>query len=113
MKIQYLYLMLAIVFNTSANLVVKGFASKQSKTISDLLTNFPLIIAVVLFGINFIFYTKALYYLNISIAYPIVVGFSIILILSLSMLFFNERLTIVQSGGVGLIIIGIILVFWR
>jgi len=113
MKIEYLYLMLAIVFNTSANLVVKGFATKQSETISDLLTNVPLFIAVALFGINFIFYTKALYYLNISIAYPIVVGFSIILILSLSMLLFNERLSLVQSGGIGLIIIGIVMVFWH
>ena len=113
MKIQYLYLMLAIVFNTSANLVVKGFASKQSETISDLLTNVPLFIAVALFGINFIFYAKALYYLNISVAYPIVVGFSIILILSLSMLLFNERLSLFQSGGIGLIIIGIVMVFWR
>ena len=113
MKIQYLYLMLAIVFNTSANLVVKGFASKQSQTLSGLLTNIPLFIAVALFGINFIFYTKALYYLNLSIAYPIVVGFSIILILSLSMLLFNERLSLVQTCGIGVIIIGIVMVFWN
>ncbi len=113
MKIEFLYLMLAIVFNTSANLVVKGFATKQSNTFYDLLTNYPLIIAVVLFGVNFIFYTKALYYLNISIAYPIVVGFSIILIISFSMIFFNERLSLMQFGGIGLIIVGIILVFSR
>jgi small multidrug resistance pump len=113
MKIEYLYLLLAIVFNTSANLVVKGFASKQSKTFFDMMTNFPILIAVALFGINFIFYTKALYYLDISIAYPVVVGFSILFIISLSILLFNERLSMLQSGGVGLIIVGIALVFWR
>jgi small multidrug resistance pump len=106
-----MYLMLAVIFNTSANLVVKGYASKQSGTLYDLITNIPLIIAIALFGMNFIFYTKALYYLNISLAYPIVVGFSIILIISFSMLFFNERLSMVQFGGIGLIIIGIVLVF--
>jgi multidrug transporter EmrE-like cation transporter len=105
--------MLAIVFNTSANLVIKGFAAKQSETLLDLMTNIPLFIAAALFGINFIFYTKALSVINISIAYPIVVGFSIVLIIASSMLLFNERLSMVQSSGIGLIIVGIILIFYR
>ena len=113
MKIQYIYLALAIVFNSAANLVIKGFASERSESFYDLITNFPLIVGVMLFGINFIFYTKALHYLNISVAYPIVVGFSIILIISLSMLFLHERLTFVQVGGIGLIIAGIVLVFYQ
>ena len=113
MKIQYIYLMLAVVFNTSANLVIKCFAAKQSETILDLITNVPLFLAAALFGINFIYYTKALNFIDISIAYPIVVGFSIILIISFSILLFNERLSITQLGGMGLIIIGIILVFSR
>lgn len=63
-----------------------------------------------LFGINFLFYTRALQTLNISTAYPVVVGMSTIMIIALSYFFLNERLAVVQVCGIGLVIAGLALI---
>ena len=106
-----IYLLLAIIFNVSANYILKAFAAEKGASFFDMLTNFPIYFAMGFFGINFLFYAKALQTLNISIAYPIVVGMSVVLIILLSFLFLNERLAFSQVCGVGLIVIGLILVY--
>lgn len=106
-----IFLLLAIAFNVSANYVLKAYAAVKGGTFLEMITGFPIYIAITFFGINFLFYAKALQTLNISSAYPIVVGMSAILIILLSFLFLNERLVFIQVCGVGLIITGLVLVY--
>ena len=103
--------MLSIVFNVSANYVLKAYAAEKSGSFLEMITNVPLYLALAFFGINFLFYAKALQTLNISAAYPVVVGMSAVLIILLSFFFLNEKMEFVQVCGVGLIIIGLVLVY--
>ncbi len=73
----------------------------------------PFYLAIGFFGINFIFYAKALQFFNISIAYPIVVGMSIVLILILSFIFLNEHLSFFQFSGILFVITGVIMIYFK
>jgi multidrug transporter EmrE-like cation transporter len=105
------YLLLSAVFNVSANYVLKAYAAEKGGSFLDMITKVPIYLAVAFFGINFLFYAKALQTLNISTAYPMVVGLSTILIILLSYFFLSEKLEFIQICGIGLIIIGLVFVY--
>lgn len=107
----YLFLILAIAFNTSANLILKLSAAQETHSIFDKLTNIYFYLSMACFAINFLFYAKALERLNLSVAYPIVVGCTIVLSIVLSMAILHEKLAIAQVAGLFLIISGIVLIF--
>jgi small multidrug resistance pump len=107
----YIFLFISIVFNTLANFTLKAFVSNQPRTGMEILGNVFFYLAIFFFGTNFIFYTFALQSIKISIAYPIVVGMSILLLLTLSFVFLSEKLQIIQLIGISLIIAGVVLIF--
>lgn len=115
-------LMIALTFNATANLLIKFGARKADlegglmadgpiNAIRIILTNWQLMLGLVLFASNVLFYMYALQKLRVSSAYPIMVGggFAIIAVVAMFSSL-AERLAPVQWAGVVLIMVGIILV---
>lgn len=115
MNIFSIFLILAIVFNAGANIFMKAGVVKDpvkiqngiSAFIMSYLSNWQLMSGLVFFGIALIFYTKALEKFNLSIAYPLMTSCGLIIVTLWSVLIFHERLNILQTGGLFMIIGGI------
>jgi len=116
----FLPLMCALVLNAAANVMMK-VGSKTSGTLtqgasfSDKLFNFlnaATIIAILLFAGNVLLYRKALDAVNISVAYPIMVGGGLALITLAAVLLpvLHERVSALQVAGMVVIAIGVWLV---
>ena len=110
-----LFLLAALVFNAGANILIKYSASRRSAEtavgeglgakLSAWLDPY-LIGGVVLFGLNLMAYSIALRTLRLSVAYPVMVGGGYCLILLAGWLIFRERLTFIQYGGIGVVLLG-------
>ena len=115
MNIFTLFLILAIVFNAGANIFMKAGVVKDpvkiesgiSAFIMSYLSNWQLMSGLVFFGTALIFYTKALEKFNLSIAYPLMTSCGLIIVTLWSVLVFHERLNLLQTGGLFMIIGGI------
>ncbi|HPQ40249.1 MAG TPA: SMR family transporter [bacterium] len=113
-----LFLGIALVFNALANILMKlanvRCTLPPEPTLIDKLTglylSWPFLGGLVLFGLNLVFYTQALGKMNLSIAYPIMVGTGFAIIGLTSYFLFHERLSVLQVTGILLILIGVILV---
>jgi small multidrug resistance pump len=115
----YVALFGALTLNATANLLMKfGIRRIEEGLLADgvlqaipkVLTNYVLMIGLVCFAANVFFYMYALQKFQISVAYPIMVtsGFAIIVVIS--GLYLQERLTFIQWVGVALILVGVFLV---
>lgn len=94
----WLYLILAIVFET-----IGTTALKMSSGFSVLL---PSILTVTGYVICFLFLSYALKTIDMSIAYAIWCAFGILLISAIGMIFFHETISAVKIVSIILIIIG-------
>jgi small multidrug resistance pump len=120
-----LALLVALALNACANLLMKV----GSKTVADsggmlrdgiagaarmVGTSWPLLIGLLCFALNAAFYIYALQSkaLKISVAYPVMVGggYALIALIARFHPVLNERLTLGQTIGVGLVFLGIILI---
>jgi multidrug transporter EmrE-like cation transporter len=117
-------LVVALLLNAAANLMIKfgmrGIDAELagaglldhgvSGLISLLFRHWILLVGLLCFALNVVFYAYALQKLPISAAYPIMVtcGFAIIVIVAGLLL--HERLTLWQWVGVGAILLGVVLV---
>jgi len=120
-----LALVVALALNAVANLLMKfGMTTVQqsggvlkdgfSAAAKTILTSTPLVVGLVCFGLNAAFYMYALQSktLQISIAYPIMVGGGYALIAAAAHWHpgLAERLTVGQMAGVALVMLGVILI---
>lgn len=118
---KYLFLILALLLNTSANILMKISANKintieisHPKDVIIAIIKLPtLIIAVILFALNILFYILALTKINISIAYPIMTSVGFLIISIFSTFYLKESLTLLQIIGIILIAIGITLIAYH
>ena len=94
----YFFLILALLLNAIANILLKISSEKVIKfhSLLDIITNFTLIMWICLFALNVIFYFFALSKINLSIAYPIMTVWWIIIITLFSSFFFKEQLSTMQ-----------------
>jgi len=67
------------------------------------------IASIVFFLINLIFYAKALRGLALNIAYPIMVSGTVLIVMTASVVWFSERLSLTVVAGAALIAVGIVL----
>ena len=114
----YVLLVVALLFNASANILLKmgarelgGLDFKQmniAELIPKLATNYFLIFGLTLFALNVVFYFGALSRVNLSIGYPIMTVGGLMIITIFSTLFLKESLTWLQYSGLFLIGLGII-----
>lgn len=77
--------------------------------IPRILQNPSLFAGMLIFGSSFLFYLFILSKLQLSVAYPIITSGGIILISTISWIFFRETLSILQIAGIAVIIFGIFL----
>jgi len=112
--IAYLYLALAFTLNAGANILLKISSVKGivlSKPLPEaLVANWQFIAGVALFAVNVLFYFLALRALPLSIAYPIMVAMSFLLINGYAFVALGENIAPFQIAGYILIIVGLVLV---
>lgn len=117
-QMHVIFLIMALVFNAMANILMKVASSRgglaENASITDKLSviylSWPFIGGLCLFGLNLLCYTFALSRMNLSVAYPIMVGVGFTIIGIASCLVFHERLSALQMMGLFLILIGVTLV---
>lgn len=107
-------LVLALVLNACANLMIKFSVRRPEGAAQSFLqavfSNRVLILALVCFATNIIFYRYALKDIRLSIAYPVMVGGGFAIIALVAWKSLGETLSPAQWIGVGLIMAGITLV---
>lgn len=111
----YFYLVSAVLFNSLANILLKTQAQKgldmSSFNLWYLIThNYLFITSVIAFAVNLIFYLFALRHIPISVAYPIMIAFSFIIINGSAHVIFHEQIQLLQILGYLLILVGLSLV---
>lgn len=92
---------------------LKLSASGILDLIAGVLKSPQLLLGTFLFCVSYVFYLLALSKTQLNIAQPFTVSLSMILILAGSWIFLGERMSIFQFLGVIMIIIGIVLLFYR
>ena len=110
-----IYLIIAFVLNAIANALLKVAAERgivfHGLPIFDLVrVNAFLIMGLFFFATNIIFYTLALRALPLSLAYPMMVVGTFLLVSTFSVLYFKETITLLQACGYVAILGGIALV---
>ncbi|MBI2575981.1 EamA family transporter [Candidatus Woesearchaeota archaeon] len=108
-KQSLLYISLAIVFSSLAQVFYKFSADKLSFDAAALLTNIPLITGLALYGAGAFFFIKALQGGEVSLLYPIMAS-SYLWVTILSYIIFSESIGFFRWLGVSLIILGIFFV---
>jgi small multidrug resistance pump len=112
----YALLAVAVLFNGLANVLMK-FGMRRAPDFSDAtgtikhyITSWPVIVGLALFAINVIAYTQALTKLPLSVAYPIMVAMTGLIVISGSIVLFREAISWWQWLGFALIIGGVVCV---
>ncbi len=109
----YVYLTIALVLNALANIFVKMGSGnliyfKEYGLIGGLLKNYILILGCLLFAFNMVFYVLALSKLSLSVAYPVAMGGTLIIVVLISYFFLKEIITPAQLVGMSLIFAGVV-----
>ena len=114
MVIWYSLLAIAVIFNGVANVLMKAGmrnapdVSGAGAIIKHYLHSWPVMVGLVLFALNVIAYTQALSKIPLSVAYPIMVSLTGVIVISGSMVLFKEEISWIQWLGFALIIGGVI-----
>lgn len=110
-----IYLTLAFILNATANILLKIGAKKglvfHGINLTTITDNYLFILGIIFFGMNAIFYFIALNTFSLSVAYPIMIGMSLIIINIFAFINLNEQPTIPQIFGYILLIVSIIIIF--
>lgn len=114
-------LFLSIVFSVAAQALLKYGAAHSEislakvsiwEKIASAFTPF-FIVAAVFYGISFLAYSVVLSEMEINRAYPISVISAVVAILLISVIFFQEEISILRLAGIILSIVGVALIFYK
>lgn len=110
----YIFLVLAFTFNAVANILLKISATRGFSFASFFnghweSTHFIALGAAALFGANLVCYLIALEQLPLSLAYPVMVGMTFLITVSVAIAL-GEQMTLLRLVGCLLIITGLIAV---
>ncbi|MBD3221295.1 EamA family transporter [bacterium] len=110
-------LVFALVANATANVLIRmGMRdlelslARPAETIKTILLNGPVMAGIVLFAANVLAYAFALSKIRVGIAYPIMTSCGLLIVLLLAWQLMGERITLIQLGGVALILGGVVMV---
>jgi small multidrug resistance pump len=111
----YLFLIMAFIFNSSANVLLKlkagqGFQWKGLGLFELFTANLVFLTSLLLFALNFVFYFLALKNIPLSMAYPLMVSMSFLIVNSVAHFLYHEQITTLQFIGYLLVIAGIAVV---
>lgn len=109
------YLTLAFLLNALANVSlkihsIKGFEFNPLLSPLVLINNVYFFIAIIFFAFNVVFYALALSRIPLSIAYPVMVMMTFLVVNSFAYFYFREPITAPQVIGYIMILVGISLV---
>ncbi len=119
----YIYLIIAFCLNASANIILKIDAGRVHETrflpeefslrgiLNFLLDKGLFLLGIFLFALNLCFYYVSLRSMPLSLAYPIMVAMSVLIINSYANFFLGESISFVQVIGYCAIIAGVTAVF--
>ena len=109
-------MIIAFVLNSIANIMLKIGANSGIQfsgfNWNSVSANRFFIFGILLFAVNVIFYFLALRNLSLSLAYPIMVGMSFLIINSYAYYFLDDKINLMQILGYLMIVAGIIIVFY-
>ncbi len=112
----FFLILISAASNATFNILLKTALSKIPKTTPFTETMLYLIkgpylwVCGSLFIIAFTCYTLALQKVNLSIAYPLLVSAVSLTVITASLIFLNETLTLTRVGGISLLLIGVWLI---
>lgn len=113
----YFLLTLAFVCNGLANVLLKAGSAKgivlQGSPTAILSHNLAFLAGLFLFAVNAFFYFLALRTLPLSVAYPVMVAMSFIIVGFFAWSMFGERFSTLQLCGYALIFLGTLLVVYK
>ena len=98
---RYIYLFLSIAFNVAAYLLFKSVSNKPVGILWIVIFTTGLVLG----GVSVFFFTIALKGIQLSIAYPIFSGGSILLMTALSHAIFAERIGIIPIFGAAVLLL--------
>lgn len=111
----YVYLMCAFVLNALGNILLKlgsrqGFNTSSFLPLPFIISNWQFLLGCFLFMLNVPFYFLALRSMSLSVAYPIMVGMSFLIVNTAAFFLFKESISFLQILGYVCIVAGLILV---
>ena len=98
-------LLLTVLSETAAVIFMKYSAGFQNKLYT--------ILAIILYGLGFVFLTLTLKHLPAGIANAIWAGASTVLVAVLGMIIFKEKLSTLQMVSMGFIVVGLVGLNWK
>jgi small multidrug resistance pump len=107
---KYLPLAIATLLNATANVCIK-LGMKRLPEGGGLMAaacSPTLWVGLLCFGLSLVGYATALKKLDISFAYPVMVGFGFVIVTCAAVFLFDEKLTLPRASGMGIILAGII-----
>lgn len=107
MNTAWIYLLLSTFCNSVGSMLVKVASMGNYNSKLGMYISWPFIVAVGLFGTNLIFYAQAIRKIPLHIAYPIVVGITIISITLFSIFYYSNKIQYFDYIGTVFIVIGI------
>jgi multidrug transporter EmrE-like cation transporter len=103
----WLMLIGAVLFNTLGNLFIKQLSeTKELHGIMNYIAP-PFILGLGCFGANLVLYSRALKYIPIAVAYPILVGSTMSCIVLVAVSWFGEAFGVAHALGMTLVLSGI------
>lgn len=115
---KWLILALGIAANAAASVLVKVAMTPPRRPPSlaeplALLTNVPIVLGLVLYGLAFVLYATALARLPLNVAHPILTAGAIATVAVLSMVLFDEPMPWTTATGIALVACGVALITLR
>ena len=115
---KWIILILGIASNASASVLVKMAMMPPRKfpSLSDpmsALTNWPLWLGIVLYGVAFLLYAAALTRLPLNVAHPLLTAGAVASVAMCSVLIFREPFYWTTGAGIFLVIAGVALITAR
>ena len=107
----------ALLANAAANVLIRWGMKDQVLSLAQptqlargILLNGKVLSGIVLFALNVLAYAFALSRIRLSVAYPVMTSLGLVVVMILSYLLMDERITAVQMLGTGMILAGVVLV---
>ena len=116
-RMGFIYLVIAFLLNSFANVLLKmsastGIVLNSYSPLVLIRENIFFLSGLAIFALNVIFYALALRSLPLSLAYPVMVVGSFMLVSTFSFFYFRETITLLQIIGYIAILGGIALVMF-
>ncbi len=111
-----IYLIAAFLLNGTANILLKIGSKKgivfDGVSLQTITANYLFILGLICFALNALFYFLALKALPLTVAYPVMIGMSLIIINAFALIYLNESINFMQMIGYGLLVIGVGFIFY-